>query len=272
MSELQTISKSDKPVTVASLTEELKTLGIHPAMTLLVHSSLSSLGWVCGGAVTVIQALQSALGPEGTLVMPTHSGDLSEPSYWRNPPVPESWWETIRNEMPAFDLALTPTRCMGMIPETFRKQSGVVRSGHPQTSFAAFGPHAEQITANHSLENGFGENTPLARLYDLNASILLLGVTHQNNTSLHLSESRANYPGKTTHQEGAPILVNNVRQWKTFEIQKWNDDDFPQLGEAMEQETDIVQIGQLGNAESRLMPTKECVDYGVRWMEQERGG
>jgi aminoglycoside 3-N-acetyltransferase len=75
------------PATVQSIRDDLSALGVTQGMVLLVHSSLSSLGWVCGGPVAVVLALEAALGPEGTLVMPTHSSDLSEPSYWKAPPV-----------------------------------------------------------------------------------------------------------------------------------------------------------------------------------------
>jgi aminoglycoside 3-N-acetyltransferase len=100
--ELQVIERTKVPVTVHSLEQDLRALGVKPGMVLLVHSSLSSLGWVCGGAVAVIEALESVLTSEGTLIMPTHSGELSEPSYWQHPPVPEAWWQTIRDTMPAF--------------------------------------------------------------------------------------------------------------------------------------------------------------------------
>jgi len=69
-------------------------------MILIVHSSLSSLGWVCGGAPSVIQALENILTDDGTLIMPSHSGNLSAPKDWMNPPVTEAWFETIRKEMP----------------------------------------------------------------------------------------------------------------------------------------------------------------------------
>jgi aminoglycoside 3-N-acetyltransferase len=118
MTEATVIEKTKQqslPVTATSLKKDLAALGVKPGMVLLVHSSLSSLGWVCGGAAAVVEALETILTPDGTLVMPTHSAGLSEPSLWENPPVPESWWQIIRDEMPAFQTDLTPTWGMGFV-------------------------------------------------------------------------------------------------------------------------------------------------------------
>lgn len=75
--------------TRASLAAALRDLGVRPGETLLAHTSLSSLGWVCGGPVALVQALLDAVGPDGTLTVPTHSGDNSDPAGWSAPPVPE---------------------------------------------------------------------------------------------------------------------------------------------------------------------------------------
>lgn len=95
-SEGQVIQKSKMPGTVDSLQADFTVLGVESGMVLLVHSSLSALGWVNGGAVAVIIALQNVLGSTGTLVMPAHSTGLTDPSGWENPPVPRSWWHSIR--------------------------------------------------------------------------------------------------------------------------------------------------------------------------------
>lgn len=259
------------PITVDGLVIYVEGLGITPGMTLLVHSSLKSIGgWVCGGPVAVVLALERVLGPEGTLVMPAHSSDLSEPSQWWHPPVPEEWWPVIRESMPAFDLDLTPTRNMGVIAETFRKERGVARSDHPQMSFAAWGKHARDVTKDHSLDNGLGEHSPLARIYNLHGYVLLLGVGYDRNTSIHLAEYRADYPGKRIAPNAAPIVVDGHRRWVTIQDINLNDRDFPVIGEAFERQTGCVRSKHVGDAHSRLMPQRALVDFAVEWMKSNR--
>ncbi len=272
MPEGQVVQKTKTLATVESLQTDLKALGVKKGMVLLVHSSLSAIGWVSGGAVAVIIALQEALGDTGTLLMPTHSTDLSDPSQWENPPVPESWWQTIRDTMPAYDPDLTPTRSMGKIAETFRKQKGVLRSTHPQRSFCASGPQASYIIDNHSLAYGMGENSPLARIYGLGGYVLLLGVGHSNNTSIHLSEYRADFPTKRVIQEGAPISQTGSRTWAIFEDVDVDPSDFDRIGADFLCSDDgkLVQRGKVGIADCQLMPQRTIVDFAVNWLEKNR--
>lgn len=120
MGEKEIINLTNKPNTVSSMVKVLRRLGVRKGDILLVHSSLSMLGWVCGGPQAVILALQQTVGDKGTVVMPTHSGDWSDPAEWAHPPVPEDWIPIIRDHMPPYDPKMTPTRGVGILPECFR--------------------------------------------------------------------------------------------------------------------------------------------------------
>lgn len=260
MTETETIARADTPRTRASLAADLRALGVQVGDVLLVHASLSSLGWVAGGPVAVLQALQDVLTPAGTLVMPTFSLDLTDPQGWRNPPVPESWWATIRAQTPAFDPARTPTRDMGRVAELFRTWPDVRRSDHPHSSFAAWGRHAGPVTADHSLAFSLGERSPLARIYDLNGRVLLLGT--DNNTSLHLAEVRSGK--RPTVPFSGPILVGGERQWVTFDEADYDEEAFPPVKAAFEA-SGAVTIGKVGSATAKLMSQRALVDFAVNW-------
>lgn len=267
MSELNVINESRQLNTIVTLISDFKKLGIQAGDTLLVHSSLKSLGWVNGAASTVIRALLEVLGENGTLVMPTHSGDLSDPAQWQNPPVPQAWWKDIYETMPAFDIHLTETRGMGRIPELFRNLPGVRRSFHPQLSFAAYGKHAEFITNNHPLTPSLGMESPLGKLYQLKAKVLLLGVGYDSCTSFHLAECLI--PQMPIKRFGTPYVEDGQRIWKWFEDFDVNNDDFPQLGEEFEKNFPVT-IGQVGQATCRLFPIVPGVDFAKQWITKHR--
>ncbi|SER17661.1 aminoglycoside N(3)-acetyltransferase [Natrinema salaciae] len=270
MSDTLPEDRSSDPVTVDSMASDLRALGLEAGGTVLVHGSLSALGWVCGGAPAVVDALQRVVGADGTLVMPTHSPGNRDPSNMGNPPVPESWYETIREQTPPYRPAVTPTQGMGAIAECFRSCPGVRRSDHPQVSFAAWGADARFVTEGHSLDYSLGEESPLARLYDLGGDVLFLGTTHATNTSLHLAEYRADLDFATEAHAGA-VLVDGEREWVRWEDIDYTDDDFPRCGEAFESEhPDAVETGTVGVGDAKRFPQRRLVDFAVGWFERNR--
>lgn len=250
-------------ITKESLVKDFHKLGLYEGMTVIVHASLSKIGWVCGGLVAVIQALMDVVTPSGAIVMPPHSGDFSDPTYWGNPAVPKEWWSIIKETMPAYEPAITPTRGIGVIAEAFRTFPGVIRSAHPTSSFSAWGKHAELITNNHAIDYPLGDNSPLARIYDLDGWVLLLGAGYGSNTSFHLSEYRV--LGAKSFVAGAPLIEKGQRVWKQFKDIELNTDIFPEIGADFEKEAKI-NSDVIGLAESKIFKQKEAVDYAEKWL------
>jgi aminoglycoside 3-N-acetyltransferase len=268
MSERETIEQVDDPVTVSSLSTDIREMGVRAGDTVLVHSSLTSLGWVCGGAQTVVDALREVLTDSGTLVMPTHTSQYSDPADWSNPPVPDEWVEQIRETTSPFRPSVTPTRGMGAIPECFRNYPDVVRSDHPEYSFAAWGADAETIVADHGFDDSLGEHSPIARVYEQDGDILLLGVGHDSNTSLHLAEYRADIR-KERVQHGAPVMKDDRRVRIGYEDIEINSDDFTDLGADFERQVNITE-GTVGAADTKLVNQRAIVDFAVDWFEANR--
>ena len=132
-----------KIVLKETILDALEKVGVTSGQTIMVHTSLSSLGFVCGGAQTVIEALLESVGSDGTIMMPTQSWKNLDPTtgvHWEEP---EEWWQMIRDNWPAYDKDITPTNTMGAVAEMFRKWPGTLRSDHPARSVAAYGKYAD---------------------------------------------------------------------------------------------------------------------------------
>lgn len=258
------------PATRTSLAADLARLGVQPGSTLIVQSSLSALGYVVGAPVAVVLALEDALGPEGTLAMPAHTGELTDPSFGDPRPIPEAWRSTVRATMPAFDPAMTPAKQMGAIADCFRTQRGALRSRHPFVSWAARGPQARRITARHQLANSSGEGSPLARLYELDAQVLLLGAGWDSNTSFHLAEYRCRFAPLKHYRRGAALQARGQTRWMEYDDIYLYDQDFVAMGEEFERLPGAVSVGRVGHAVARLFSQRRLVDFAVRWMNENR--
>lgn len=256
-------------LTKVDLISQFRSCGVKEGQHLFVHASLNKLGFVVGGAETLIRALLEIVGPEGTLMMPSQTWKNLDPAtgvHWEEP---AEWWPVIREHWPAYDKEVTPAIGMGIAAEMLRKWPGAQRSDHPARSVAAVGKYASYLTENHDLSNIFGENSPLDKLYQLNGSVLLIGVGHDKNTSLHLAETRASFPGKQNAYESSAVRVEGKREWITYSTQAVDDSDFVRLGAEYEAEMKF-KVHRIGNAEIRLLEQRPLVDWATAWMERYR--
>lgn len=247
----------------------LDQVGVGGGQTVMVHASLSSLGFVCGGAQVVIEALLESVGAEGTIMMPAQSWKNLDPAagvHWEEP---EEWWQAIRDHWPAYNKYITPTNTMGAVAEMFRKWPGTLRSGHPARSVAANGKYADYLTREHTLSNIFGDGSPIGKLYELDGYVLLIGVGYDKNTSLHLADARAEYPGKHDCIEHSAVMENGERIWKSYPTLFVDGEDFTEIGAAFEK-AHAVQRAPLGSGTITLMKQRELVDFAVNWIEHNR--
>lgn len=268
-SEAETIAATGQPVSTTSLVRDLRALGLADGDLVIVHSSLSALGWVAGGAQAVVEALLACVGPSGTIVMPAQSGQLTDPKDWSDPPVPAAWHDDVREHQPAFDPALTGTRGMGAIVDCFRSHQATVRGPHPLVSFVALGPLADEVVGRHPLEQAMDDASPLGRLYDHDELVLLLGVDHGNDTSLHLAEHRADWDGKRNVIESAPMLVDGRRERVSYSDLDRDDTDFSRIGDDFAA-TGGERSGPVGAGTGRLVRQREIVDFAVDWITAHR--
>lgn len=251
------------------ISEALNKVGVAEGQSIMVHTSLSRLGFVCGGAQVVIEALLESVGASGTIMMPTQSWKNLDPSagvHWEEP---EAWWQAIRENWPAYDKAITPTNTMGAVAEMFRSWPGARRSDHPARSVAAYGKYADYLTEKHDLSDIFGESSPIGKLYRLDGYVLLIGVGYDKNTSLHLADVRAEYPGKHLSEESSAVLIDGKRVWKSYSTLYVDGEDFTQIGEAFEQQRRVTKA-LLGNGTVVFMKQRELVDFAVEWIERNR--
>ncbi len=177
-------------VTKEILKSGFKELGLFDGMKIIVHSSLKSFGKVEGGADSVIDAICEIIGEDGTLMMP--SFNHGEPYYNGD----------------IFDVNKTPTT-NGIIPETFRKREGVLRSINPTHPFAVWGKNKEYYTKDHQKYDAFGVNSPLYRLMEDGGYCMLIGTGYKANTFHHLVETCENSPCLYPRGEVYPVKTYN---------------------------------------------------------------
>ena len=263
------MQNTKKPNTITTIAANLRKFGITNGDILCVHSSLSSMGYVIGGAEAVVWALLQAVGENGTVVMPAHSTQNCDPMDRGTPP-PNEWHDLMRRELPAFDPHITVTGGIGIIAETFRTFPNTLRSNHPQMSMCANGKHAREIIEEHVLTPQFGMNTPLGKLYNLKAKVLLIGVEYNICTCLHLSETLSGVVPFEDEPNGAAVInKDGKREWILYNDIEWGITDFGAIGAGFEKEH-YVKKGKIGQAKCKVFDLPAMVDFGVEWIKNNQ--
>ncbi|MBQ7222996.1 MAG: AAC(3) family N-acetyltransferase [Erysipelotrichaceae bacterium] len=262
--------QSNETITAAFSRDELvsqfKALGVKEGTVLEVHSSLKSLGYVIGGAQSVVDALRECVGPEGTLVMSGQNSNNTEPVFWENPPIERSLFQKVRDHMPATIGHGSDLFWMGEIARNLAMRDEAVWSGHPNCAFYGLGAKAQYLMENQSLDFALGEDSPLGRMYAEGAMVLLIGVGYDSCTSLHLAESRSGV--RTVMVQGAALEEDGERVWKKYLDINYDSDEFPEIGEKLEA-AGLVTTGQVGEADCKLFSLSEAVDLGQEYLKRK---
>jgi len=222
---------------VKDLLADLRALGIREGDSLLVHSSIKAVGPVENGADTILDALESAVGRQGLLMLPTHS------------------WDYVNTQNPHFYVKTSPS-CVGMLPEVFRHRRDVFRSWHPTHSVAAWGEDAEAAVEGHEkFDTPAAWDSPYGRLAQRKGYVLILGARLSNNTLLHGVEEWNRIPGRLT--ESMEMLYTHLPDGHTIPVPSHRhmghvSERYGKIRQAL-LDTDIGWQGKVGQADCWLL-------------------
>ena len=227
-------------VTRTDIGTSLESMGLKASDHVMVHSSLSSIGHVEGGAAKVVQAFLDVLGPTGTLMVPTftHSG------------------------CEYFDPLVTPS-LNGAITEAARARLEAVRSFHPTHALTAIGPDAHELLKDDLERGALGRDCGLDRLIKKGGYVFLLGVDHKSNSSIHIGED---YAGDDRHKAISPenpkvVMFNHPDTGEeeiTLTEMMGSTLAFDRMEEILRARSQIVD-GTIGEADCQLMKGADII-------------
>ncbi|MFI7009316.1 aminoglycoside 3-N-acetyltransferase [Streptomyces sp. NPDC050145] len=282
MDERTLLARSGGPVTRRRLARDLTTLGLGPGDTVMFHTRMSALGYVAGGAGTVLDALLDVVGASGTLMVTCGWNDALPYDFdtW-----PAAWRDAVRDEHPAFDPESSECdHANGRLPEALRHRPGALRSRHPDASFAALGAGARELTVDQPWDDPHGPDSPLARLVARGGRVLMLGAPLDTLTLLHHAEALAEAPGKRFVSYEQPVRDGGRRVWRRFHDIDSERGAFD-YGSAVPPGRDPFEVigadllaaglgrsGRVGAARCHLLDAGTVVEFGRAWIEERLGG
>ena len=257
----------NKVTTEKDLYNLFSKLGVVKGMDLFVHSSLKSLGFVVNGAIDVIDSLINIVDiNSGTILMPSHSGQMTDPIYWKNPPINKDLIETVRKNMKPFSSKLTPIRGRGIIPETFLRYNRVKRSTHPLNSVSALGRKANFYTRDHDFNNPEGLQSPLGKMYQNNGYALLIGTTRC--TAIHLAEYIADVEYLYEDQPSVLLESKGIKSFEKIDRYPSSSENFDKmLPELLER--NVVKKINFNNSYHYLFKIKTVVDFAFEKLKKD---
>lgn len=233
--------------------EQLQDMGLARTDTVLIHSSMKNIGPVEGGAEALLATLMDYF-KEGLLCFPTLS------------------WETAQADPRVYDVVNTPS-IVGLLPEMFRKQPGVIRSWNPTHSMAAFGKDAEAFTANdHKTGTPCGRGSTWHQLIQRDAFILMAGCTLTTCTFIHGIEEWCDIPGRIgppleftlVKPDGSTSTIISSQHASMPSVNYWKiEDGLKQAG--------LMQILPLGHADTLVMRARDLYAYTTGCLHMNSG-
>ncbi|MHB1007286.1 MAG: AAC(3)-IV family aminoglycoside N-acetyltransferase [Chloroflexota bacterium] len=233
-----------RELSIDEVTGQLRALGVEAGAIILVHTSFRAVRPIAGGPLGLIEALRASVGPDGTLVMPSWTGSDDEP----------------------FDPATTPASLdLGIVADTFWRLPGVTRSNHP-IAFAAAGRLAAPITSGPLPIPPHGPESPVGRVLERDGQVLLLGVGHDANTTLHLAEVLAGVPYRvprycTVLQNGRPVRIDYGENDHCCARFAFADDWL--------RERHLQSEGRVGHAQARLARARDVVGVALEHLARD---
>jgi len=261
--------------TRAGLRDDVERLGINSGDIVMAHAAVSRVGRLLNGPDALIGALVDATSPGGTVVAYTDWDARYDQLLDPDGRVRESW----RPHVPPFDAAASrAAREHGVLPEFLRTWPGARRSASPGASVAALGARADWITADHPLDYGYGEGSPLARLVSIGGKVLMIGAPLDTMTLLHHAEHLAQIPGKRVIRYEVPLARSSGGvEWRMVEefdtadpvVEELDDDYFGTIVRAFLASGEGIE-GMIGAAPSVLVEAAPITAFAVDWLERRQ--
>ncbi|MBY3092964.1 aminoglycoside 3-N-acetyltransferase [Rhizobium laguerreae] len=254
-----------------SLARDLDSLGIRAGDIVMVHAAMKRVGRLLDGPDVLIEALRDAVGAAGTILAYTDWNGAYDALLDENGRVPPEW----RAHIAPFDPAVSrAARDNGVLAEFVRTTPGARRSGNPGASVAAIGARADWLTADHPLDYGYAETSPLGRLVAAGGKVLMAGAPLDTMTLLHHAEHLARIPNKRLRRYEAPFATSAGVVWHMLEefdtsdpvVPGLDDDYFGVIVRAFLASGQGAQ-GLVGDAQSVLVDAAAICSFAVAWLE-----